>query len=168
MKSNLRLKLAAVAALLTAGTIAAHAAPCSLAGLSWMAGDWRNADDPAGSQERWTLAPGGVLMGASFEFEKDGTGYAEAMTVRQDGAAINMVLRHFDAALSKAWEERAAPMIFTAVSCDGESAIFDGQGDHVGEHLTYKRTPEGLTIIGDFLHHGKPSRVEWKMIAGKG
>ena len=101
------------------------------------------------------------------EIKKDGTGYAEAMTVRQDGASINMILRHFDVDLRKAWEERTAPMIFTAASCEGTSAIFDGQGDHAGEHLTYKRTAEGLTIIGDFLHHGKPVHVEWKMIAGK-
>jgi hypothetical protein len=167
MRSILRFTFIAVATLLAAGAVTVHAAPCTLAGLNWMAGDWHNATDPAGSQERWTLAPGGVLMGASFEFAKDGTGYAEVMTVRQDGAAINMVLRHFDAALSKAWEERAEPMVFTAANCDGQSAVFNGVGDHVGEHLTYKRTAEGLTIIGDFLHHGKLTHVEWKMIAGK-
>jgi len=89
------------------------------------------------------------------------------MTVRQDGSSIDMVLRHFDLGLSKAWEEQTAPVIFTAASCEDRSAIFDGQGTHVGEHLTYRRTAEGLTIIGDFLHHGKPSHVEWKMIQGK-
>jgi hypothetical protein len=56
-------------------------------------------------------------------------------------------------------------MIFAAASCDGRSAVFDGQGTHAGEHLTYKRTVEGLAIIGDFLHHGEPVHMEWKMIA---
>ncbi len=157
----------AVVALILTASAAAHAAPCTLTGLSWMASDWRNANDPAGSQERWTLAPGGILMGSSFEAHNDGTGYAEVMTVRQDGSSINMVLRHFDLGLSKAWEEQTAPMIFIAASCEDRSAIFDGQGTHAGEHLTYRRTSEGLTIIGDFLHHGKPSHVEWKMIQGK-
>jgi len=165
MRSNFRFQSVAVAAFLVAGAVAAHAAPCTLAGLSWMAGDWHNSADPNGSEERWTVAPGGVLMGSAFEFEKDGKDYAEALTVRQDGAAINMVLRHFDIDLGRAWEERTAPMIFAAASCDGQSAVFDGQGEHAGEHLTYKRTHEGLTIIGDFLHHGKPAHVEWKMIA---
>ena len=72
-----------------------------------------------------------------------------------------------DLALSKAWEERSAPMVFTASSCDGASVVFDGQGDHVGEHLTYKRSGETLLIVGDFLHHGKPDREEWHMIAAK-
>jgi hypothetical protein len=130
-----------------------------------MAGGWRTAADPASSQERWALAPGGVLMGSSFEMQKDGTGYAEIMTVRQDGAS--MVLRHFDIGLTKAWEERAAPMVFVSASCEGTSAVFDGQGDHQGEHLTYKRTGDSLAIVGDFLHHGKPDHEEWQMVLGK-
>jgi hypothetical protein len=165
MRSHFRLEFGAIAALLVAGAAQAPAAPCTLAGLSWMAGDWHNSADPNASEEHWTVAPGGVLMGSAFEFGKDGKGYAEASTVRQDGAAINMVLRHFDIDLGRAWEERTAPMIFAAASCDGKSAVFDGQGEHAGEHLTYKRTANGLTIIGDFLHHGKPAHVEWMMIA---
>ena len=50
---------------------------------------------------------------------------------------------------------------FTAVNCDASSAVFDGRGDHAGEHLTYKRSGDSLLIIGDFLHHGTPSRMEW-------
>ena len=38
-----------------------------------------------------------------------------------------------------------------------------GQGDHAGEHITYKRTGDSLLIIGDFLRHGTPSRMEWRM-----
>lgn len=144
----------------------AAAAPCTLAGLSWMAATWHSADNPGGSQERWTLAPGGVLMGSSFEAHADGGGYAEAMTIRQNGPTINMVLRHFDIGLKHAWEERDAPMVFAASTCVKSSAIFDGQGDHAGEHLTYKRTGANLLIVGDFLHHGKPVHVEWRMIAG--
>jgi hypothetical protein len=37
------------------------------------------------------------------------------------------------------------------------------QGDHAGEHLTYKRSGDSLLIIGDFLHHGTPSHMEWRM-----
>jgi hypothetical protein len=51
----------------------------------------------------------------------------------------------------------------SAASCDAGSAVFDGQGDHAGEHLTYKRSGDSLLIIGDFLHHGTPSRMEWHM-----
>lgn len=38
---------------------------------------------------------------------------------------------------------------FTAVNCDASSAVFDGRGDHAGEHLTYKRSGDSLLIIGE-------------------
>jgi hypothetical protein len=161
------LRCLAMLSALTVVCAAAHAAPCTLSALQWMAADWNNAATRASSQERWTVAPGGVLMGSSFEANPDGKGFAEVMTVREDGGSIRMVLRHFDLALSKAWEERTAPMVFVASNCDGMSAVFDGQDDHAGEHLTYKRSGETLLIVGDFLHHGKPDHEEWHMIAAR-
>jgi Domain of unknown function (DUF6265) len=103
-------------------------------------------------------------MGSSWEFPKGRAGCAELMTVRQDSTAIAMILRHFDGGLAKAWEERDAPMVFTASSCERDSVVFDGQGDHVGEHLTYRRSVKNLLIVGDFLHHGTPEHEEWHMI----
>jgi len=167
MKTPAALRIVALLAAFTVGHAAAHAAPCTLSGLQWMASDWRNAANPAGAQERWTVAPGGVLMGSAWEAHDDGKGYAELMTVRQEAGSIRMILRHFDLGLSKAWEERTAPMVFVAASCDGTSAVFDGSDDHAGEHLTYKRSGDSLLIVGDFLHHGKPDHEEWHMIAAK-
>lgn len=72
----------------------------------------------------------------------DGSNHARRYSVKEFLSKPELVLRHFDLALSKAWEERTAPMVFTASSCTGTSAIFDGQDDHTGEHLTYKRSAE--------------------------
>jgi hypothetical protein len=147
-----------------AASSAAHAQPCALPALGWMAGNWLNIDTPKSAQERWTIAPGDVLMGSSFEFPKGKAGYAEIMTIRGDGAAISMVLRHFDGGLATAWEDKAAPMVFAAARCDTDTVTFDGQGDHAGEHMTYTRAGDTLHIGADFLHHGVPIHAEWHMI----
>jgi hypothetical protein len=159
--------LFAVLVVVMAANARAYASTCTLSGLQWMAAGWTNAANPAASQERWSALPGGVLMGNAFESNQDGKGYAEIMTVRQEGGLIRMVLRHFDLALSKAWEERTSPMVFVASTCDVTSAVFDGQDIHTGEHLTYKRSGDTLLIIGDFLHNGKPDHEEWHMVAAK-
>jgi hypothetical protein len=138
--------------------------PCQLADLGWMAGDWHNAADPARAQERWTLAPDGVLMGNSWEFPPGKSGYAEIMTVRSDGESISMFLRHFDGGLKRAWEERSAPMVFQLSSCERNVANFEGQGDHTGERMSYRRSGKNLMIVADFLHHGTPDHEEWHMI----
>jgi Domain of unknown function (DUF6265) len=153
----------ATALLLAAPAAFSHAGACALTGLAWIAGNWHDASDPQRAQERWVVAPDNILMGSSWEIPKGKVGFAEVMTFRPNGNAISMYLRHFDGALSGAWEERNAPMIFTAANCDASSAIFDGQGDHAGEHLTYKRAGDRLLIIGDFLHHGTPNQMQWHM-----
>jgi Domain of unknown function (DUF6265) len=147
-----------------AATSHASASACALADLRWMAGSWHNRTNPDRAQERWVSAPGGVLMGSAWEFPPEKSGFAEIMTIRREGDSVIMILRHFDGGLMRAWEERAAPMIFSAVVCAGSSAIFDGQGDHIGEHLTYKRSGKNLLIIGDFLHGGTADREEWNMV----
>jgi hypothetical protein len=167
MHLRVALRVLAVLAVLPFAEAVANAAPCTLAGLQWMAEEWRNSANPDGAQERWSLAAGGVLMGTAFASNPDGKGFAEIMTVREENGSVRMVLRHFDLGLTRAWEERTAPMVFVASTCEAASAVFDGQDDHAGEHLTYKRSGETLTIVGDFLHHGKPDREEWHMIAAK-
>ena len=54
-------------------------------------------------------------------------------------------------------------MVFVLVQCDGQSAMFDGTGARDGEHITYRKTAGFLTFAGDFLHQGKPVRVEVHM-----
>jgi len=155
---------AAALALMVAPACGSAAAPCALASLSWLAGSWRSADDPQGAQERWAVAPHDVLMGTAWEFADGKPGYAEIMTVRQDGDAIALVLRHFDAGLGRAWEERDAPMVFIASSCARGAVVFDGRGDRAGEHLTYRRDGASLSIVGEFLRHGAAHREQWHMI----
>lgn len=150
--------------LATAANTANSAAPaCCLADLAWMAGDWHNTADPARAQERWSLAPDGVLMGSSWEFPAGKSGYAEIMTVRTDGPSISMFLRHFDGGLKAAWEERGAPMVFQLSSCGRDVANFEGQAEHSGERMSYRRSGRNLLIVADFLHHGTPDHEEWHM-----
>jgi hypothetical protein len=147
-----------------AAPLTVSAEPCSLTSLGWLAANWLNGEAPDRARETWTAAPGGVLMGSAFEFPQGKAGFAEFMTIREGDGGVVMLLRHFDGALARAWEERDAPMVFTAASCEASSVRFDGQGAHLGEHLTYRRTGVELNIKGDFLHGGNPVHVEWRMI----
>jgi hypothetical protein len=159
---------AAAAALLFGLLLGAHsgaaAAGCAPGVLNWMAGQWHDASNPQGAQEQWSLAPGGILMGSAWSFPPEGkAGFAEIMTVRPEGDTLKMVLRHFDVALSRAWEEREAPMEFLAGQCSARVVLFEGAGARAGERLTYEATAAGLDITGDFLHQGKPLQLKWHM-----
>jgi hypothetical protein len=114
----------------------ANAAPCTLPGLKWMAADWHNSVNPNGAQGRWNIAPGGVLIGSAFESRLEGKGHAEIMTVRQDSGSIRWFCVISTGHSVGPGKSGAAPMVFVASNCDGASAVFDGQDDHAGEHLT--------------------------------
>jgi len=163
---NRRLFSIAAALALLGSVSVARASDCTLSGLNWMVGDWQSAADPDRAQEHWVRAPDEVLMGTAWEFPAERSGYAELMTIRATAGVPTMYLRHFDGALSRAWEGRSAPMTFIASKCGANSIVFDGQFDHSGEHLTYERSGDNLIIMGDFLHHGVPDHEQWQMVRG--
>jgi hypothetical protein len=160
-------RIAALSLMLLGLPSVGAAGVCSLPALNWMAGGWHDAKDPARGEERWVATPNGALMGSSWLAPTAGKGFAETMTVgAQDDGAIAMRLRHFDLGLTHAWEERDAPMVFVASDCGDRSAVFDGVGPRLGEHLTYRRDGRRLTITGDFLQHGTPDREVFNMVLG--
>ena len=135
-------------------------ASCSLSDLRWMARIWRNVPPAEPGEERWVAEPDGTFMGSSWTFPAKGSGFAEAMAIVSDGDQVLMRLRHFDRGLKSAWEEKSAPMIFALSKCGDNSAVFSGAETHAGESLSYTRSGTKLTIVGDFIHQGKPLRVE--------
>ena len=75
------MKLAVYALFLAAAMplSSAHAAPCTLAGLSWMTGVWREDGAQTKGEERWTAASDGRLIGSSWFLQRaSGGGLIEA------------------------------------------------------------------------------------------
>jgi hypothetical protein len=156
----MRTSLLAALAWLAASPVC-QAAPCALTDLHWMAGVWRTDEPTTKSEERWVIAPNDRLMGSSWDLHTDKAGgVVEAETIQADGAGvIALKLRHFSADLDQSREEKSAPMVFAAARCEANTAVFDGQGEHAGEHITYHRAGDDLIFTGDFLHDGKPVQV---------
>ena len=145
---------------------AAAQQPCTLEGLKWLKGVWMQKNDETHGEERWTIAPSGQMVGASWFLHpgRDG-GLIEAMTILPDkdlscNDRIVLRIRHFNATLTQAEEEKDAPMQFVASSCERSTVVFDGQGARAGEHMTYRRSFSRLSFVGEFIHDGKSVRDE--------
>jgi len=143
------------------GVTPALADPCTLAGLTWMHGVWRDRNDVMQVEERWTIGPDDRLLGSSWLLHPGRAGgVIEAETITSDSGTLALRIRHFDDTISHAREEKDAPMLFLAARCDANAVVFDGQGPQAGEHIGYRREGDHLTFVGDFLHQGKPIHVE--------
>jgi len=164
MLEPMRILAAKLVSVLIAATPtgAAHAAPCRLADLGWIAGVWRTATAESRSEERWVIAPGNRLMGSSWALHPASPGglvEIESIVADADGQ-VRLRVRHFGPALERPWETSQQPMTFVAASCGPMTVTFDGEADHAGEHISYRRAGEALTFTGDFLHAGKPVQVQ--------
>ena len=142
---------------------AAAGTVCAIDKLAFLEGDWHYTDGPTSGEERWVLTAAHTLLGSAWEAKGAMLSFVEALSVLPQNDRIEMHLRHFDGPLNHAWEDKDSPMIFALVQCDDESAVFDGVGVRAGEHITYRKTAEGLRFVGDFLHQGKSVRVEVNM-----
>ena len=130
-------------------------------------GEWQYEEGSTRGEERWSLTAANTWAGSAW-VTKDGTlTFAEALSILPQGGTIEMHLRHFDGTLKHAWEEKDSPMIFQLARCDAGPAVFDGTGDKMGEHITYRLSGDELQFIGDFLRKGKPFRVELRMRRAK-
>jgi len=144
----------------------AAAQPCTLDGLKWLKGVWMQKNDQTHGEERWTIAPSGQMVGASWflHLGRDG-GLIETMTILPDkdlsgNDRIVLRIRHFNATLTQAEEEKDAPMQFVASSCERNMVVFDGQGARAGEHMTYRRSFSRLSFVGEFIHDGQSVKDE--------
>jgi hypothetical protein len=139
----------------------ATAAPCTLAALHWMEGSWRRANDTTQVEERWVIGPDDRLIGSSWLLHagKPG-GVIEAMTITANGDEIALRIRHFDATLEHAREDKDLPMLFVAADCDENTVRFEGRGDRTGERISYRRDGDKLNFVGEFIHGGERIRVE--------
>ncbi len=144
----------------------ASAQPCALGDLKWLKGAWTEKSDETQGEERWTIAPSGQMVGASWFLHpgRDG-GLIESMTILPDkdlsgNDRIVLRIRHFNATLTQAEEEKDAPMQFVASSCERNMVVFDGQGARAGEHMTYRRSFSRLSVSGEFMQDGKTVKDE--------
>jgi hypothetical protein len=144
----------------------AMAAPCTLAGLTWMRGVWREDGAQTKGEERWTIASakgevGARLIGSAWFLQRaSGGGLIEAMTILPEGNTVALRIRHFDASLGHAEEGADTPMLFVASRCEPNMVTLEGRGAQKGERMTYRRDGDRLTFRGDFIHDGKPVRDE--------
>lgn len=157
------------ALLLAALASPAAAAPCTLDGLRWLEGSWSEKSTQTQGVEHWTVAPSGQLLGNSWFLHpgRDG-GLIEAMTILPDNDRILLRIRHFNATLTQAEEEKSAPMQFVAANCERNLLALDGEGAQAGEHMTYRRNGSHLMFVGDFLHDGQPVKDEETFVRDNG
>ena len=106
-------------------------APATLADVAWLQGHWVGDGLGGVSEEQWSPARGGVMMG-TYRLLKDGKPvFYEFILLAEDNGTLVMKLKHFHPDFS-GWEEKSNFITFRLVAVEPRAVHFDGLS-YVGE-----------------------------------
>jgi hypothetical protein len=108
----------------------------TLADMKWLEGRWEGTAFGGRTEEQWSSADGGAMVGW-YRLVKDGKPvFYEIMTVVEHEGSLVMRLKHFHADL-KGWEEKDEVREFALVAKADGAMHFDGMSFHPrGDKLT--------------------------------
>jgi len=97
----------------------------TLADIAWLEGDWTGDGLGGVSEEMWSPARGGVVMG-TYRLLKDGKPvFYEFLMLAEENGTLVMKLKHFNPDFS-GWEEKANFVTFKLVAIEPRAVHFDG------------------------------------------
>jgi hypothetical protein len=116
-----------------------------IAALAFLQGAWRGEVDKSPCEETWSEPLGGHILGMFRWMDPDyNPGMLEILTISEEGDAVMLRLRHFDARL-KGWDSEAeAPMTLKLAETAPNKAVFRAveTEKHVAS-VTYDATTPG-------------------------
>lgn len=126
----------------------AKPAPASLAGLSWLQGEWTGEGFNSVLHENYSAAVGGQMAG-HFYAAKDGKpSFFEFETINQVGNSLVFKVKHFNADMT-GWEEKDKYVAFPLAAVDQDNWYFDGltirrTGPDSADHIVRIKSKDGI------------------------
>jgi len=104
--------------------------------LAWLSGDWAAKGEDGWTEERWSDAHGGMLLGTGRSGKGDTTSFFEFLRIAPDadGQVVLTVMG-----------QQGAPVGFVLTALAGQSAVFENPGHDYPTRIFYRRTGKVLT-----------------------
>jgi len=99
--------------------------PATLASMSWLQGHWTGEGLGGLSEETWSPANGGVMMGMYRLLKEGKPVFYEFLMLVEENGTIAMKLKHFNPDFT-GWEEKTAHVTFKLVAVEDRAVYFDG------------------------------------------
>ena len=99
--------------------------PATLSAMAWLEGHWVGEGLGGVSEEIWSPARGGVMMGMYRLLKGDKPAFYEFLMIVEENGTIAMKLKHFNPDFS-GWEEKEKFVTFKLVAVEERAVHFDG------------------------------------------
>ena len=120
--------------------------------LSWLAGAWVSEKGNSSTEERWSPAKGGSLLGISRTVKREKTvGFEYLRIVERDGGLVYV-----------AQPGGRPPTEFTLVKLENQKAIFENPRHDFPQRIIYSKNESGRLVASiGFINGGKPRSFEF-------
>ncbi len=119
--------------------------------MDWLPGYWEGGGEKDKTEEIWSKAMGGSIMG-SFKFYKGGEiSFYEILTISEENGSIILRIKHFDKHLN-GWEEKNEKVEMPLVKSEKDKVYFDG--------LTFERISKKRIVIHVLMENAPGKRRE--------
>ena len=99
--------------------------PATLAAVAWLEGHWLGDGLGGVSEEIWSPARGGVMMGMYRSLKQDRPSFYEFLMLVEENGTLAMKRKHFNQDFS-GWEEKTGFVTFKLVAVEPRAVHFDG------------------------------------------
>lgn len=128
--------------------------PATLAAVAWLEGHWLGEGLGGVSEEIWSPARGGVMMGMYRSVKADKASFYEFLMLAEENGTILLKLKHFNPDFS-AWEDKTGFVSFKLVAVEDRAVHFDGlsfirEGDALRIYLLLRDSRTGVVREEEF------------------
>jgi hypothetical protein len=117
-----------------------------------MIGDWGSSDGDAFTEEHWTAARGGTMLGMNRTTKGESTSFFELLRITSDAAGVV----YWAAPMGK------APTPFKLVNADGSRAVFENMEHDYPQRIIYRRDGKSLVARVEGKDGGVDKSSEWR------
>jgi hypothetical protein len=140
----------------TSAALAPAASDPSLAPVSWLTGVWRATDGDTITQEYWTGAEGGTMLGAGRTIKSGKTIFFEYLRIEKRADGIVYLA-------SPKGRQPPTEFRYNPSASDANTIIFENPAHDFPQRITYRLLDTGEAEVSiDGIEHGQKHEKKWR------
>ena len=132
--------------------VAPPAPATTVEGLAWLQGTWAGEKDGVHSDEVWTSAGGGAILGVHRDVKAGRMVSWEFLRIQATATGVTLF----------ASPQSAPPTPFTLVESGATRAVFENKAHDFPQRVVYRRCGPDLCARIEVTMNGRPAKQEWR------
>lgn len=136
------------------GAVVLRSTDADLAKLAWMAGSWARVEGERSTEEHWTAAAGGTMLGVNRTVAGGRTRAYEYLRIEKTADGIDYVASPSGQSTTR----------FRLIECENNRAVFENPEHDFPQRIIYERKGNELFAGIEGTQNGQPRSAKWSWL----